>query len=491
MKKRQEHVQRFSTFLSFSVAKERLTPTYWIADSNLERSIKQKIQEHPERTAEEWALHFLIVLQSSPAPTTVHSIRERTLAEKHLSAYLQEVCYRSAQKLQRQFQSVQYKYTLPDLFQIGNILVNQPTKLFRSFNLTYKDGSLESYASTAIHRFIGNTIYTQDLEAKREKFSDYGLLRDLSQKELREALAFSSIATVQIELHCFARSCYSAVCQPQAKQSSRKLEAPSQEDLVQVAACYNHQFSQLTTVAQLADANAIQAMLSTCIRAAREYRTNRVQSLLSDDVISDPMLTPWESAIQIEEREQVNALVAQVFATIPETGQTLLKLWLGLNLTQSEIAAVLKQKYPELQKQYQVARHLSKYNRHSLKEFLQQCRQLNPNLPLHDDKEIERIQESLAECLRLHCKRLVYADLERLSQQYGNEDELGIVANSIRVEQAAQASQCVDSNLVLIQAFEHQLEQNLSLLPGSFGSVSKKIVEAVSDWLDYVSQAGE
>lgn len=486
MKKRQNHTQRFSTFLSFSGAKERLTPTQWLVDSSLERSINQKLQEYPERTTEEWALHFLIILQSSSSIlSTDHSNHVRTLVEKHLSAYLQEVCYQSAQKLQRQFQSVQYKYSLTDLFQIGNLLVNQPLKLFRSFDPTYPNSSLESYASTAIYRFIGNTIYAQDLEAKREKFSDYGLLRDLSQKELKEALAFSGLEISQIEPHCFAKYCYNAVCQPQARQSSRKLDAPSQEELVQIATCYNQQSS--SAMVQIVDAEGVQAMLSTCIRAAREYRTNRVQTLLSDDVISDPMLTPWESAIQIEEREQVKSLVSQVFTTIPEMGQVLLKLWLGLNLTQSEIATILGQKYPELQKQYQVARHLGKYNRHLLKEFLTLCQQLNPSLPLQDDKAIELIQASLADCLQLHCRQLVYAELDRLTQRYSNEDEFAIVAALIQVEQAYEASQSIDSRLVLIQAFEHQLEQDLTLLPGSFSFVTRKIVEAISEWLDYVS----
>ncbi|MEH2141133.1 hypothetical protein [Nostoc sp.] len=41
----------------------------------------------------------------------------------------------------------------------------------------------------------------------------------------------------------------------------------------------------------------------------------------------------------------------------------MLILWLGLNLTQTEMAVVLKNKYPEIQKQYQVARQLARYSR--------------------------------------------------------------------------------------------------------------------------------
>lgn len=125
---------------------------------------------------------------------------QQQLAEKHLSAYLQEVCYQAAQKIQRQFQSIQRKYSLADSFQIGNLLVNQPAKLFRSFKTDYQYSRLESYAKTAIFRFIGNTIYTQDIEAKREKFSNYGLLRDLNNKELKEALVSQGIQTRHPEI---------------------------------------------------------------------------------------------------------------------------------------------------------------------------------------------------------------------------------------------------------------------------------------------------
>ncbi|KAM3108474.1 hypothetical protein [Phormidesmis sp. 146-33] len=465
MKKRQSNVQKFSTFLSFPDAGKSLTLTRWVTESALERSIEQQVQSYPEQTAEAWALHFLKILQNEKA-----QVGERPIAEKHLSAFLQEVCYQAAQKLQKQFQSVQYRYSLADLFQIGNLFVNQPAKLFRSFKLDHQS-SLEGYAKTAIYRFIGNTIYTQDLEAKREKFSDYGLLKDLSRKELKEALASRGIETSQIDAYCFAVYCHSTVCQPQSRHNSRSLEAPSQEELVQIAACYNQKQDQLITLTELADANTIQAMLSTCIRSARDYRTNRVLTLESDEVVSDPMPTPLESAIQTEEREQVESLVSQLFTTIPETGQTLLKLWLGLNLTQAEIAIVLKRKHPELQKQYQVARHLGKYSRNILKEFLQQCQQLNPGLALQDDKAIETIQELLDECLQSHCKRLVHIYLDQFNQQYISRNVFLMFTHS------------VESKPGFLQVFESQLEHDLNLPSESLKFVSNKIAEVVSEWL--------
>ncbi|MEH2067482.1 MAG: sigma-70 family RNA polymerase sigma factor [Nostoc sp.] len=513
MKKRQSIVQKFSTFISFQSVKKSFK-SKWITEPKLERNIKQQVQKYPEKTAELWALEFLKVLQSqyqeeekieatrkqknnrqlvdtlssihSPVITQYSSTSQHLKAEKYLSAYLQEACYQAAQNIQKQFKSIQYKYSFEDLFQIGNLFVNQPAKLFRSFKLEYQHSSLENYAKTAIFRFIGNTIYTQDIEAKREKFSDYGLLRDLNNKELKEALASKGINTNQIDSSCLARQCFNAVCQPQKTQSSRSLESPSQEDLTQIACCYNQRHNQLNLPTVLvADSKKIQEMLLTCIQAARDYRTKRILTLENDDVISDPMPTPWDTVTQIEEREQIEFLVSKIFITIPESGQTMLKLWLGLNLTQAEIATVLKQKYPKLQKQYQVARELGKYSRNLLKEFLQEYHQLNPEIFLHNDKDIKLIQESLYECLQSYCQRLLYTELKQFSHQYYSENNFLIFTNLIHNKQlkSEQKSQFIERKQDFLQAFEKQLEKKLNLSPESLKFVNRKIASIVGKWL--------
>lgn len=471
MRKRQDIIQQFSTFLSCFDEKSR--SQHWVTQLELERSIKQHLEADPDKSSEQWALYFLEVLQSQakikgedtreqsslssyPFYWQPDSTRSLELAKAHLSAYLQETCYQAAQKIQRQFRSVQHQYSIADLFQIGNVLINQPEKLFRSFKSDHQHCHIESYAKTAIFRFIGNTIYTQDIEAKREKFSDYGLLRDLSNKELKEALSSQGIHLDQIDLYCFARDCFNAVCSPQTRQNSRSIEAPNQADLAQMVHCYNQRHH--LTLTGLLDVQAMQEMLSTCIQAARSYRTRRILTLEENGAISDPTPTPWEVSIQLEEREQIEFLVAQLFTSIPEVGQTLLTLWLGLDLTQTEIATVLKHKYPDLQKQYQVARQLGKYNRSLLKELLQQCHQFNPSLPLQDHKAIELIQAALEECLASHCRRLVYAALNH-TQQFCNQPQS------------------------FTKAFEKQLEADLDLSSESLKVVDRKIGTVVDEWV--------
>lgn len=453
MKKRQSVVEQFSTFLRFSEGSKGFALN-WVVEPRLKSTIEQQIQAHPDKTAEEWALNFLRILQTETAQSS-----SAQYAEKYLSAYLQEACYQSAKKVQQQFQSIRYQYSIADLFQIGNLFVSQPAKLFRSFQSGYSQTRLESYAKTAIFRFIGNTIYAQDVEAKREKFSDYGLLRDLSNKELKEALAAFGTRTSQIEAYCLARHCYREICQPQTRISAQRLEPPTQDELTHITSYYNQQHDRLTLPSAPKASETIQTMLLTCIQAARDYRAQRVITLDRDDVISDSAPTPWESVIQLEEREQAEALVSRLFMTIPEVGQTLFKLRLGLDLTQTEIATVLKPQYPKLQKQYQVARQLSRYSQNFLKDFLQQCQQINPNLSSSDDSAISLIQSTLNDCLQSYCKQQVYKHLEQFHE-------------SEWIDIAKQPA--------LLHAFNGQLAQDLLLRPESLETVDQKIMGVIS-----------
>lgn len=416
MNKRVNVVQIFCTFLSFSASSQKTT-CQWVVEAKLERNIQKQLQMHSEQTVEFWVRYFIEIIQgtSQNQTRTASENKQKLIAEEHLSAYLQEACYWAAYKIQKQFCSIHYKYSLEDFFQIGNLLVSVPDKLVKNFNLEYQN-SLENYAMVAIYRFIRNEIYTHDIEAKREKYSDYGLLKDLSNKELKEALASQGISTNQLDLYCLARQCFDIICQPQQRHGNCKLEPPKPEDLIQVVDLYNQQINQLKLLKTSVNINKIQEMLSTCILAARNYRTKRMLLLKSDNIFSDPTPTPWNTLIQIEEREQIESIIENTFIDVPDVGQTMFKLWLGLNMTQTEIATALKNNYPELQKQYQVARKLSKYNKDFLKSFIQKWNQLNPEILLNE-KKIEMIQNNLNECLQVYCKRLLYVEIEQLNNQ--------------------------------------------------------------------------
>lgn len=434
MKQREDIVQKFSTFLSFR-DDDGDQKTTWQADLQLERHMKSLVDSDPEAKEEFWTRHFLKRLKEEYPQESSQSMQFSTATfkiEKHLSAYLQEACIWAAQKTYQKFKFLRHKYAIEEYFQIACSFANLPAKLFKSFNLDRPHSNLEGYAKTAILRFIRDKIYQQDIEAKRLKFSEHGLLKDLSNKELQEALASKGFNQSQIDLYKLAWQCFDELYQMKQTFNNQSLTPPNQAELQQITAGYNRRLKNLNLPAPPVKEENINTMLQICIQAARDYRTKNFLPLEHCETISDPAPTLWDTIVQEEERDELQLIVSKIFAAVPEPGQTMLKLWLGLNLTQTEIATVMKNKYPELQKQYQVHRHLSRYTRNLLRDFVVEWNQIHPEFSLNDEGDIARVKESFEECLESHCQRLVYSWLERIvaegsqSEKRDNKPNLGV-----------------------------------------------------------------
>lgn len=461
MKKREDIVQKFSTFLSLCDRQSS-----WQADPHLERQMKSLVQSDPDAKEEYWARHFLKMLRELPQEERVcdrplpFPLTSTLKTSKHLSAYLQEACLWAAHKSYQKFSFIRHKYPLEEYFQIASSIANMPDKLLKSYNLEHPRSNIEGYAKTAIWRFVRDKIYQQNVEAKGGKFSDYGLLKDLNNKELKEALASEGINQQQIELYRLAWQCFNEIYQPQQSLGSRSIEPPTQQHLKQIADYYNQQLNRLDLPASPADGDKIKEMLAFCVKVARNYRTGQFLPLEDYSNISDPMPSFWDVAIQQEEMQQVQLIVSKLFAAIPEAGQTMLILWLGLNLTQSEIATVIKNKYPELQKQYQVNRHLARYTKNLLRDFAKEWNQVNPGNSLDDEQDLEKISESLDECLESHCQQLLCSILSQVSDK-------------LKLNEPA----------ALVKHFIAKLENELKLPADALLSASKKVSFFVEQWL--------
>ncbi|NEU75038.1 sigma-70 family RNA polymerase sigma factor [Hassallia byssoidea VB512170] len=521
MKKREDIVEKFSTFLSFgnaNIARNLI----WHTDPELERYIKRLVKSEPEANKEFWARYFLKILtevshsQSREAEnkkdtrTQIQanagksSVPSSSIAGRHLSAYLQEACLWASQKTYQRFKFLRHKYPLEEYFQIANSAANPPAKLFKNFNLEHPQTNIEGYAKTALVRFVSNTIYRQDIEAKREKFSDYGLLKHLTNKELREALTYQGINNNQILSYCLVWQCLDEIYQPNQSLVNRNFKYPSETQLTQITFRYNQRQNQLNS-STATSVDKIQDMLSTCIKAARDYRTKRFLPLEQYDTISDLMPTPWDTLLQQEASEQVQSLIWQLFSNMPEAGQIIFQLLLGLNLTQIEIVAVLKTKYPELQKQYQVARHLARYNKNLLKDLANEWQKINPEVCLNDDKDIERIKDAMGECLQSLCQNLLYSTLDKIEEQCNHSKKLSTLTNEINMlKQPRLEPLIVDlseaSNMLreikqnLIDCFQEELEINMILPKTSLKLVEAKIEILVDEWIKgklYVANKGE
>jgi hypothetical protein len=521
MKKREDIVEKFSTFLSFGNANIPRN-LIWHTDPELERYIKHLVKSEPEANKEFWARYFLKILtevshsQSREAEnkkdtqtliqtaTGKFSVSPSSLiAGRHLSAYLQEACLWASQKNYQKFKFLRHKYSLEEYFQIANSAANPPAKLFQNFNFEHPQSNIEGYAKTALLRFVSNTIYRQDIEAKRDRFSDYGLLKNLSIKELREALTYQGINKNQIPSYCLVWQCLDEIYQPNQSLANRNFKYPSETQLTQITFRYNQRQNQLN-FSTATSVDKIQDMLSTCIKAARNYRTKRFLPLEEYDTISDFIPTPWDALLQEEASEEVQSIIWQLFSNMPEVGQIVLKLLLGLNLTQVEIASVLKSKYPELQKQYQVARHLARYNKNLLKDLANQWWKINPEISLNHDKDIERIKDAMVECLQSLCQNLLYSILDKVEQQCNHSQKLLTLTNEINLlKQQGGKPLIVDlyeaSNMLreikhkLINSFKQELEIHMILTTKSLDLVESKIDVFVEEWIKcklYVANKG-
>ncbi|WP_315791801.1 sigma-70 family RNA polymerase sigma factor [Fischerella sp. JS2] len=500
MKKREDIIEKFSTFLSFGNSSSDVNPI-WQTDPDLERCIKSLVESEPDANEEFWAQYFLKVLREESQSqsqedgekyfTPPHS---SFIAGRHMSAYLQEACLWASQKAYQRFKYLRHKYPLEEYFQIANAAANPPAKLLKNFNVEYPLTNIEGYAKTAIIRLISNTIYRHDIEAKRGKFSDYGLLKDLNAKELREALFFKGINHKKLNSYYLIWQCLDKIYQPTRCQGGRSLEPPNQQHLQEIAHCYNQQINKLDFPTAPVSSEKVQSMLSTCVRAARDYRTKRFLSLEEYDNIFDPTLTPWDNLIQEEAWEQVHSIISNLFASIPETGQIMLKLWQGLGLTQTEIATILKASYPGLQKQYQVARQLSRYLKNILKDLAIELNKIHPDVCLHNEKDIENIKDAMNECIQSHCQKLLYSTLDRIEKQSLEQEKLLTISREIHLlgqqnyqqiaillSEASSVLSQVKQNLII--SFKDELAKSMNLEHNSLEVVNHKIADFIEEWL--------
>ncbi|MEH2388294.1 MAG: sigma-70 family RNA polymerase sigma factor [Nostoc sp.] len=512
MKKREGIIQQFSSFLSLRNDHKNFN-FVWQVDVDLERNISSLTQLEPDAKEEYWARYFLKIVREvsqedllkicsqtedkQKVRVSISSAekisKSSSRAEKHLSAYLQEACLWAARKSYQRFKFIQHKYPLEEYFQIANSAIFPPAKLFKNFNLNYSQSNIEGYAKTYIIRFISNTIYQKDLEGKREKFSNYGLLKDLTKKEMQEALTIKGINQNRISLYCLTWQCLEQIYQPNQRQGSHSLETPSDECFQAIASLYNERCNQLGFMEAPVSKDRIQEILEICIQAARDYRTKSFQPLENYENLTDSRYTALDNLVQEEEWQQVSSLISSLFSTISETNQIMLILWLGLNLTQTEMAAVLKNKYPELQKQYQVARQLARYNKILLKDFIKESQKVYPEICLNEEKDIEILKESLDECLQVHCQKICKSALDKITQQWQIEDKIGVLELGLTDQEKIDRKLDVPTfylslsrnevNENLREAFMYQLEIDMGLPKNSLVVASNKLANFVDEWL--------
>ena len=359
---RQDIVTIFSTFIQFDY--DRFSS--WATDSRLRRSMRQSVAKISQENSENfWALYWHKIWLAQP----------QGLAKDHLAAYLQEVCFWSAQKTITGFSSTQY--TIPDCFQVAIAGIDRVLKGFdheRGFNL-------KNYASITFSNLIREL-----LRQKREIdiCSDWSLLRKLSQKRLTEALLSAGLNNEVIDKYILAWNCFNTIYVPERANSTRKLTKPERATWVAIADLYNQErTTQLTTPSASATPESVEKSMLACVKAARAYLFPAVTSLnrpkpgydsgeIVDSLpgeIDDSLLTEMIVSEAAQQRSQqqtdINQFLSATINTLGKEEQQLLQLYYAQQLKQAEIAKQLNTQ------QYSISRKLTRVRKSLLKSLAQ------------------------------------------------------------------------------------------------------------------------
>ncbi|MGD1913558.1 MAG: sigma-70 family RNA polymerase sigma factor [Rivularia sp. (in: cyanobacteria)] len=496
MEKRQNLVNKFSSFLSLRDDSHQLR-LIWQIDPELEKKMKLKVEADPNAKEKFWAQYFIRVLlvqyQSNQNLLQLNPECSLPIVKRHLSAYLQESCLKAAKEIHRELKYIKHKYSVEEYFQIANIAASSPGKLFKSFNFARDKINIEAYAIAAFKRFVRNQIYQQDLEARRTRFSNYGLLRNLSVAEFNESLVAQNFQNNQIILYRLAWQCFNEISELTPNRLSN-IKKPSNADFTAIASYYNQRCERLNFPHISANYITIETMLSSCIHAARNYRAKQYLAFEENYNIIPDAPSILDVLIQQEEWHQVQVIVKKLFTNMPELCKIIFQLWQGLNLTQTEVANILKDKYPELQKQYQVARKLKRCSRSILKKFAEEWNQINSEVYVNDDRDIKRIKSALEQCLKLYCREIYFSFLDKNIKVFTDEEKNNILNNNNSVNRLSNQQTNYDLEpesdfvaaikLKLVKLFQCQLENNMCLPTNSLSRVNDRIVDFVNEWIE-------
>ncbi|GAB4554973.1 MAG: sigma-70 family RNA polymerase sigma factor [Pleurocapsa sp.] len=359
---RQDIVEIFSTFIQFDY--DRFNR--WATDGRLRRSMNQCLTQISQENSDKfWGLYWHKIWQEKP----------KSIAKEHLTAYLQEVCYWSAQKTITGFDNNQY--TIPDCFQVAIAGIEKVLKGFdreRGFNL-------KSYASITFSNLIRELLRQK---GEIDICSDWSLLRKISQKRLTEALANLGLNEDVIERQILAWNCLKTVYVPDRPSSTRKLTKPDRDTWIAIADLYNQErHTQLTNSSKSVTPETIEQSLLVSVKAARSYLFPNMTSLnqpqpgresgeITDTLVGEvdeSLIADLIVAEEIQERTQkqtdINQFLSSTVKALTPEEQQVLKLYYGLELKQSQIAKELNTE------QYNVSRKLKRVRTALLKSLAQ------------------------------------------------------------------------------------------------------------------------
>ncbi len=356
MRSRQSLLEIFSTFLQF----EGDRASNWAIDARLRRRMQRCLEDsNPETSANFWALYWYKLWQEDKGRDS----------NAHLTAYLQEACYWSAQKTMTNFALTQY--TLPDCFQVA---IAKVQKILQGFD-PQQGFSLKNYASAIFTSTIRDTLRQRQ---EVDICTNWALLRKVSQKRLIESLQNAGLSSEIITNYILAWSCFKSLYVPTQETATRKLPRPNETTWAAIVQRYNTERSSSLLAAQ---PETIERWLNICAQAARSYlnpnlvsintpKANQDTGELLDDVpesskesLLEDLIADEEDQTRQEQRSQLTQILDAAIEQLDSELQAILHLYYRENCTQQQMAERLAIK------QYTISRRLTKAREQLLKKI--------------------------------------------------------------------------------------------------------------------------
>lgn len=338
MHPRQSLIEFFAAFIEFQA--DRFSR--WAVDPTLRRNFQQHRTQLSEDHASEsvWALYWHARWQEQP----------KSLATSHLSAYLQEACYWSAQKVVKLLGRT--SYGVSDCVQLASLEIR---KVLAGYD-PQRGASLKGYARLALPTLLRDTL-RQRREA--DICTDWTLLRRVGKQRLLESLRHAGLSSTAIGQYRLVWVCYKTLY-VSAKGPTRNVRKPDRSMWDAIATLYNtERQQQLAEPGPAITSNTVEKWLTQSATWIREYtypalaslnapNPNRETGELQDELPDVQSLSLLQTLIDLEDHRarqeqqtQLHNCLAAALRELPDETQTLLHLYYCENLTQKQIAQQL------------------------------------------------------------------------------------------------------------------------------------------------------
>ncbi len=467
MKKRENLVEKFSTFLKFTDRSGSLILT-WETDPKLATNMQRLCDSDPEATENFWAQYWLKeVLKENPEP----------LAHLHLSAYLEDSCCGAAYQTEK---SAKPDFTWMDCFQIARMSATQPRKILANYQSKH-NSSIKTYAQLKLTTEILDVVR---MGVEKQKYTDAALLRSLTKTFLKNSLK-AGLKEQELSPYILAWQSFKEIYTPTKAVGKKGLEWPTRKQLEAIADYYN-KFRPSHPLSNPISSQDIDLLLKTCVEAVRNYTSPSVSSLDEADIDIPASHDEWEK-IELEqsEWEQIRTVLSNVFSALTNNEQKMLELEYGLRITQSDIGKAFNIK------QYQVHRQLHRNTR----QFLKAVIEWSKKDVYTNAEQINLLATEIESWLKWYCESLLHEFLREILIQhlrdeiqvlrlyYGQKLPLQTVAKQLAISESRVTERLEHVTQYLHAKLASQVQINLPIALNSLNSANKRITSVIDAWI--------